>query len=344
VGTRRHLKSQRNCLNLISWLYMGSKERPASREDFSGLAEALGQRFIQRWDVYGQQLDDGSYVSIRRPLGLDHLMVHLRGQITLGAYLLDNESKGSFLVMDADNAPDWRRLQALAVVLNEEDAAGYLEKSRRGGHLWLFFDAPLAGKEIRHFGQGLLRHFSIDNVELFPKQDKLTTGPGSLIRLPFGVHRKSGRRYGFYKADGRPLAPTLRDQIHALRAPETVSKPFLKRFPALSPDSSSGRPSESSGSPSRGPDNLAAETPLPERIKDAIPMRQFILRHVELSNRGKGLCPFHDDTVASFSVNDEDNYWKCFGCEKGGSVIDFWMGWRKCDFATAVDELAEMLL
>ena len=323
---------------------MGSKERPASREDFSGLSEALGQRFIQRWDVYGKQLDDGSYVSIRKPLRPDQLMGHLRGQITLGAYLLDNESKGRFLVMDADNAPDWRRLQALAIVLNEEDAAGYLEKSRRGGHLWLFFDAPLAGKDIRHFGQGLLRHFSIDNVELFPKQDKLATGPGSLIRLPFGVHRRSGRRYGFYKPDGRPLAPTLSEQIHALRAPETVSKPFLEHFSVVSPDSVSRRPSEPSGGPLRGPDDLAADALLTERIKGVIPVRQFILRHVELSNRGKGHCPFHDDAVASFSVNDEDNYWKCFGCEKGGSVIDFWMAWRKCDFATAVDELAEKLL
>ncbi|MHA2433799.1 MAG: CHC2 zinc finger domain-containing protein, partial [Candidatus Thorarchaeota archaeon] len=43
-------------------------------------------------------------------------------------------------------------------------------------------------------------------------------------------------------------------------------------------------------------------------------------------------------------VNDEGNYWHCFAGYGGGSVIDFWMNWRECDFTTAIKELAEMLL
>ena len=57
-----------------------------------------------------------------------------------------------------------------------------------------------------------------------------------------------------------------------------------------------------------------------------------------------GLCPFHDDHHPSFEVNDEGNYWHCFAGCGGGSVIDFWMKWRGCDFTTAITELAEMLL
>jgi DNA primase len=57
-----------------------------------------------------------------------------------------------------------------------------------------------------------------------------------------------------------------------------------------------------------------------------------------------GLCPFHDDHNPSLGVNDEGNYWHCFAGCGGGSVIDFWMGWKKCDFTTAVKELTEMLL
>ena len=56
------------------------------------------------------------------------------------------------------------------------------------------------------------------------------------------------------------------------------------------------------------------------------------------------LCPFHDDKVESFSVNDKDNYWHCFGCGKGGSIIDFFMLWHDCDFTTALWELASWLL
>ena len=39
----------------------------------------------------------------------------------------------------------------------------------------------------------------------------------------------------------------------------------------------------------------------------------------------KALCPFHDDNkTKSFSFNDE-GLWKCFGCDKGGSIKQFTM-------------------
>ncbi len=63
-----------------------------------------------------------------------------------------------------------------------------------------------------------------------------------------------------------------------------------------------------------------------------------------LSPAGRGRCPFHDDQVASFGVNDAENFWHCFACNRGGSIIDFWMEWRECDFKTALKELAGMLL
>jgi hypothetical protein len=86
-----------------------------------------------------------------------------------------------------------------------------LEKSRRGGHLWLFLAEAVAGREARALGQGLLAAHRVEGVKLFPKQDQIADGPGSLIRMPFGVHRLTDRRYGFSTADGSPLAPTIRE-------------------------------------------------------------------------------------------------------------------------------------
>jgi hypothetical protein len=278
---------------------------------------------------------------------MGHLIAHLRGEITLGTYLLDQRGQGRFLVLDADDEPDWRRLKALAEVLTEEGAPGYLEPSRRGGHLWLFLPQPLPGADIRAFGRGLLNHFGIEKVELFPKQDKLITGPGSLVRLPFGVHRKSGRRYGFYLPNGLPLAPTLRAQIQALRAPEIVSTAVIERFRSRSSDRERIMPSRAFEGLQRAFSTAVGDgedLPLSTRIKAAISVRQFVLRYVELSPQGRGRCPFHDDQVASFSVNDDGNYWSCFACGTGGSVIDFWMRWQQCDFQTAIKELAEMVL
>lgn len=60
--------------------------------------------------------------------------------------------------------------------------------------------------EARRFAYGVLAAHELEGVELFPKQDQLTSGPGSLIRMPFGVHRLAHRRYGFQALDGSPLA------------------------------------------------------------------------------------------------------------------------------------------
>ena len=56
-----------------------------------------------------------------------------------------------------------------------------------------------------------------------------------------------------------------------------------------------------------------------------------------------GLCPLHDDHHPSFGgVNEAGNYRHCFAGYGEGAVIDSWLRWRKCDFTTAVRELAEM--
>lgn len=303
----------------------------------------LGERFIQRWDMYARQRDDGAYLAIHHPLKPYHLVTHLRGERTLGAYVLDENSQGRFLVLDADTEPDWRKLQGVGWALSRMDCPSYLEDSRRGGHLWLFLEQSMFGKEIRHFGKGLLNHFNILDVELFPKQDKLKSGPGSLIRLPFGIHRKSEQRYGFYLPDGQPLAPTLREQIRTLATPLTVPESVFLRFKELSRSAAPKNRFRPKRRGERGAES-AADTPLSTRIKESISVRQFILQHVELSPSGLGLCPFHNDTQASFSVNDGDAYWHCFACDEGGSIIDFWMLYKDCDFKSAVGELAEMLL
>jgi hypothetical protein len=84
-----------------------------------------------------------------------------------------------------------------------------------------------------------------------------------------------------------------------------------------------------------------------ERIKASVTVLEFVSQYVDLkptASGAVGLCPFHDDHHPSFGVNAEGNYWNCFAGCGGGSVIDFWMKWRKCDFTTAVRELAEMVL
>lgn len=65
---------------------------------------------------------------------------------------------------------------------------------------------------------------------------------------------------------------------------------------------------------------------------------------VKLSKKGGkhwGLCPFHTERTPSFSVDAERGLFYCFGCQKGGSIIDFIMEIDKMSFAEAVQELAD---
>ncbi|MGH9233846.1 MAG: DNA primase, partial [Acidimicrobiales bacterium] len=53
-----------------------------------------------------------------------------------------------------------------------------------------------------------------------------------------------------------------------------------------------------------------------------------------------GLCPFHTEKTASFSVNPNENVFYCFGCQAQGDVFDFVMQKEQVDFPTAVERLA----
>ena len=158
---------------------MPSKNPPLpSKAELDFLAGALARRFILRWDLYGHQRDDGRYRCVRKPLRHHHLLDHLCGDLTLGTYLLDENSHSRILVFDADDEPDWRRLLALAKALPELGIDVYLEQSRRGGHLWLFLSELIPGALVRRFGQALMVRFGLGSLELFPKQDLLTGGLG----------------------------------------------------------------------------------------------------------------------------------------------------------------------
>jgi hypothetical protein len=247
------------------------------------------------------------------------------------------------MVLDADDEPDRRRLEGIVWALAEMGATTYLEHSRRGAHLWFFLAKSLPGRDIRRFGLGLFSHFHVQEIELFPKQDQLRSGPGSMIRLPFGVHRKSGRRYGFWTFAGEPLAPTLREQIRLLANPVLISQALFDKFVALAPKQKELSVVKRLPGPGN-PAALPAEGSLSERIKAAVGVREFVEKYVELSRYGKGICPFHDDHIPSFYVNEARNFWFCFACDEGGSIIDFWMKRQGLEFGEALKELADRYL
>jgi hypothetical protein len=63
---------------------------------------------------------------------------------------------------------------------------------------------------------------------------------------------------------------------------------------------------------------------------------------LKVDSRGQAmtLCPFHQDTNPSLSINTETGQFHCFACEAGGSVFDFHMRRYRLEFRPALLELA----
>lgn len=55
----------------------------------------------------------------------------------------------------------------------------------------------------------------------------------------------------------------------------------------------------------------------------------------------QGLCPFHQEKTPSFSVSQEMQIFKCFGCNEGGNVIHFLQKHEGKTFIEAIEWLAE---
>ena len=57
------------------------------------------------------------------------------------------------------------------------------------------------------------------------------------------------------------------------------------------------------------------------------------------SSRWTCLCPLHDETTPSFTIDPRKNLWKCFGCDTGGSVIDLHAKLRGTSIGEAMRDL-----
>ena len=85
----------------------------------------------------------------------------------------------------------------------------------------------------------------------------------------------------------------------------------------------------------------------PEIIEEIIERNdivEVIGEYVPLKKRGRnyfGLCPFHQEDTESFAVNQEKQFFNCFGCGKGGNVIGFVRDIEGISFPEAARKLAE---
>ncbi|MDO5038783.1 DNA primase [Clostridium sp.] len=81
-----------------------------------------------------------------------------------------------------------------------------------------------------------------------------------------------------------------------------------------------------------------------ERIKQENDIVDVISDVVKLKRSGRnymGLCPFHNEKSPSFSVSQDKQIYKCFGCGEAGNVLTFVMKQKNLNFIEACKLLAE---
>ena len=82
-----------------------------------------------------------------------------------------------------------------------------------------------------------------------------------------------------------------------------------------------------------------------EKVRDANNLVDLVSRYTQLNRAGgrfTGLCPFpdHREKTPSFSVNDTQQLYYCFGCKKGGNIFKFVESMMGMNFPESVEWLA----
>jgi hypothetical protein len=293
------------------------------------LLELFIQAFVSRTDDFALQRSDGGYVRVGRPVTIADVHGHLTGQHTIGSYVIDEHGCCKYAVFDADREDGLDALRGVQSQLETSGIASYLEQSRRGAHLWVFLAAPTLASAARAW----LLPSCPSGIEFYPKQDE-GRGYGSVIRLPLGVHRLSGKRYPFVALEPAGAVPVARSvhtsllwvaSLQRVAAPPGATRPNAQARPTNTPQEKS-----------------FSTAPLATKLAPTMTIRAWcalqdpyaiIGRYVALNSRGQGCCPFgwHHangrDAHASFKVYSPGvpgGYsWFCHAWGQGGSVFDF---------------------
>ena len=288
---------------------------------------------VGRHDAYALQWEDGTgYRRVDEPISYARVYEHLQGSLTLGTYVIDEGGMCRFIMFDSDQDDGLATLITLQTTLAGAGVVSYLELSRRGAHLWVFFSTPIDPALARAW----LLPYCPAGVEFYPKQERLTPAHpyGSLVRLPLGVHRRSGDRYPFVGASADSLwylFPSIADALPWFATVQKVQPPTEVTLDQRDTAHEQRQKNIPFKTPSTY-DHLAQGLDIREWCRSQNPFA-VIGRYVELNAQGMGCCPFgaHHadgmDTHPSFQVYfptyPNTMCWYCHTLQSGGSLFDF---------------------
>jgi len=182
---------------------------------FRGREDAFARQWADR--EQGKQ----GYVPVPRPMLAEDIREHLQGRKTYGIYLLTGDNMAWTGVIDVDLIQRLRdreeakkereaiRREAIYVFRRIRELAAKAGltcipevSGGKGYHYWFPAEEPVEAGTMKTALQALAREIAGDikcfALEIFPKQDALKgKGYGNLVKLPLGVHRRTGGKSGF---------------------------------------------------------------------------------------------------------------------------------------------------
>ena len=210
--------------------------------------QQLLRLFSGREGVFSRQWlnDDGKmgYMPVYQAMTTKDIKAHLRGEQTLGFYLMRSDNTVNQMVFDIDitkqvrsevlsdkeQIADWKNLlwtdvSRILQIMNGLDIKAYAEDSGfKGIHIWVFFTEPQMAREVVLLAKKILAMAAAPppglHREVFPKEAYVSAKAlGSMIKLPLGIHKLTNRRCLFLDINGNPVS----DQFLLLQNIETVS-------------------------------------------------------------------------------------------------------------------------
>jgi hypothetical protein len=281
-----------------------------------------------------------------------------------------SDGMGRRFVPASEIAAAARTIRALAA--RSDTFIGVLPRVRRRGRLddvtrsasvaWVDCDTPASTRALQSFsrppsaviasGSGDHRHaywllrapVELPELERLNRTLALALGADAgVVTKPHTILRPPG---SFNHKHAPPTAVQLLELDHTrvydtrqltlgLSDPDPA-RPVASRQEAVAPRPARPRPRSDEG--------------VYERLRE-IPAAEYVSRLTgrEPNGEGKVRCPFHDGDRTPSLQTYPDGSWCCFGCGRGGSVVDFaaglWgMGTKGRDFLRVRDRLAEELL
>lgn len=243
---------------------------------------------INRRDRYLARNTHGGWFSSQRRPTNRLLESALRGNTALGLYATAEDGTSKWLCLDADDDAFAHKLHAAAKLL--PDHTFFIERSRRGLHVYRLFDPPAPWSAVQRYGVTFAHKAGCDSIEVFPKN-----GTFSAVRAPMTRHPTTMQLYDWLDPHG------------------TIIDPWATLLTLT---------------PTPIPDHWLCETEKekPQELPRALPFGQLtaIDEHdalVELASHYTtlkpngprsfiGKCMFHTDHRPSFGILN--GYWRCW--------------------------------